>query len=87
MTHPKVEVYSTSYCPFCRMAERLLDGKGVAYAAYDVTDDHDKRQWLVDTTQQRTVPQIFINDESIGGFTELRALDQSGQLDKMLGLA
>lgn len=84
---PKIEIYSTSYCPFCRMAERLLDSKGVDYQAHDVTDDQEKRQWLVETTQQRTVPQIFINGQSIGGFTELRTLDQNGELDKMLGLA
>lgn len=80
----KVEVYSTTYCPFCRAAESLLDGKNIPYEAYDVTDDQEKRQWLVEQTGQRTVPQIFINARSIGGFQELRALEQSGELDELL---
>jgi len=83
----KVEVYSTSYCPFCRMAERMLDSKGIAYQAYDITHDPEKRDWLVAQTGQTTVPQIFVNDRSIGGFTDMRDLDQRGELDPMLGLS
>ena len=83
----KVEVYSTSYCPYCRAAERLLDSKGVAYEAYDVTYDSDKRDWLVEVTGRTTVPQIFIDGEPIGGFTDMQALDRQGKFAPMLGLA
>lgn len=83
----KVEVYSTTYCPFCRAAERMLDAKGVKHNVFDVTHDPEKRQWLVQTTGMTTVPQIFINDQAIGGFTDLRALEQEGKLDQMLGIA
>lgn len=83
----KVDVYSTTYCPYCRAAERMLDGKGVAYTAYDVTSDEDKRQWLYETTGMSTVPQIFIDGRPIGGFTDLQALDRSGELSGLLGLA
>lgn len=82
----KVEVYSTSYCPYCRAAERMLDNKGVAYEAYDVTYDDDKRDWLVQTTGRTTVPQIFIDGKPIGGFTDMQALDRQGKLAPMLGL-
>ncbi|HEY9842725.1 MAG: glutaredoxin 3 [Candidatus Sericytochromatia bacterium] len=83
----KVEVYSTTYCPYCRAAERLLDNKGVAYDAYDVTYDHSKREWLVKVTGRRTVPQIFIDGQPIGGFTDMQALDRQGRLNNLLGLA
>lgn len=82
----KVELYSTTYCPYCRSAERLLDAKGVSYELIDVTQDPEKRAWLVQTTGQRTVPQTFINDLSVGGFTDLQALDRTGELDEMLNL-
>lgn len=80
----KVEVYSTTYCPYCRAAERLLDAKGVTYEAIDVTHDDTKRDWLVQASGQTTVPQIFINDQAVGGFTDLQALDRAGKLDEML---
>lgn len=80
----KVEVYSTTYCPYCRAAERLLDAKGVTYEAIDVTHDDAKRNWLVEASGQTTVPQVFINDHAVGGFTDLQALDRAGKLDEML---
>lgn len=80
----KVEVYSTTYCPYCRAAERLLSSKGVEFTLYDVTHDTDKRHWLVEATGQTTVPQIFINGQAMGGFTDIQALDRRGQLDPLL---
>lgn len=76
-----VKVYLTEWCPFCIRARRLLESKGIAYEAIDVDGDLATRRWLREVTGQRTVPQIFIGDEPIGGFTELHALDQSGALD------
>ena len=79
-----VRVYSTMVCPYCVRAKMLLKDRSIPYEEIDVTGDHDKRQWLVETTGRRTVPQIFIGDEAIGGFDELRALDVSGELNKKL---
>ena len=69
-------------CPYCIRAKALLRDRGIAYEEIDVTADSAKRSWLVQATGRRTVPQIFIDDEPIGGFDELRAMDQSGELKK-----
>jgi len=65
-------------------AKALFARKGVQYQEIDVSSDDQKRHWLVQTTGQRTVPQIFINDKSVGGFDEIAALDRKGELDPML---
>jgi len=62
----------------------LLKAKGIPFQEIDVTRDQTLRQEVVQRSGRRTVPQIFIGDESIGGFTELRALEQSGELDEKL---
>ena len=81
-----VEVYSKSWCPFCRMAKRLLEEKGQEFVEFDVELDAGKYDEMLERSQGRwTVPEIFIDGELIGGFDELRALDASGRLDEMLG--
>ena len=81
----KVEVYTTDYCPYCVRAKQLLDVKGVDYTEIDVSGDDDARIKLVEKAQgRRTVPQIFINDQPIGGFDDMRALEESGKLDALL---
>ena len=80
----RVRMYTTLICPYCIRAKMLLKKKGVAYEEIDVSGDHEARDWLVKTTGRRTVPQIFIGDESIGGFDEMAALDRTGELDKKL---
>lgn len=80
----KIEVYSTSYCPYCTAAKNLLSDKSLDFEEVDISNDFEKRNWLIETTGQRTVPQIFINDKSIGGFQELSAFDQSGELDRLI---
>lgn len=81
----KVEVYTTDYCPYCVRAKQLLDVKGVDYTEVDVSGDDDARIKLVEKAQgRRTVPQIFINDQPIGGFDDMRALEESGKLDALL---
>jgi glutaredoxin 3 len=62
----------------------LLKAKGIPFQEIDVTKDQELRQEVVRRSGRRTVPQIFIGDESIGGFTELRALDVSGELKEKL---
>jgi len=81
----KVEVYSTTYCPYCARAKALLRGKGVEFAEIDVTNDPELRAQMVRRAGgRRTVPEIFINGEIIGGCDELYALALSGELDELL---
>ena len=80
----RVRMYTTLICPYCIRAKMLLKAKGVAFEEIDVSGDYDTRAWLVKATGRRTVPQIFINEEAIGGFDEMRALDLAGELDKKL---
>lgn len=70
----KIEIYTTDYCGYCKSAKKLLAEKGLAYTETDVTHDDTKRLWLVETTGRKTVPQIFIDGKSIGGYTDLVAL-------------
>ena len=79
-----VVIYTTKVCPYCVQAKSLLKKKGVAFSEIDVTNDNEKRTWLVTATGRRTVPQIFIGDQPIGGFDDLWALDRKGELDRML---
>jgi glutaredoxin 3 len=84
----KVEIYTGSYCPYCTRAKELLAIKGVAYVEYDVTDDQDARVTLVERAQgRRTIPQIFINNVSMGGYDDIRLLDDQGKLDALLAEA
>lgn len=80
----KVIIYTTDYCPYCHAAKALFDAKGVEYEEINVENDDAKRDWLVEQSGQTTVPQIFINDKSYGGFTDVQALDQRGELDTLL---
>ena len=81
---PNVVVYTTKVCPYCIQAKALLKKKGVAFSEIDVSNDPEKRTWLVSATGQRTVPQIFINDQPIGGFDDMAALNRKGELDRLL---
>jgi glutaredoxin 3 len=83
---PRVIVYTTESCGYCRMAVAFLEKKGIRPELTDVSGDDEKRKWLVETTGRRTVPQVFINDQPVGGYTDLVALDRSGRLDALLGL-
>jgi glutaredoxin 3 len=82
-----VTIYTTVACPYCVQAKRLLDHKGIAYNEVDVTSDLVLRQEMIQASGRRTVPQIFIGEQSIGGFDELYALEQSGELDDLLQAA
>ncbi len=81
---PKVEVYSKRVCPYCVSAKRLLGRKGVAFEEIDVEHDEEKRAWLVGASGQRTVPQIFVDGRSLGGYDDIAALDREGKLDPIL---
>ena len=80
----KVEIYSSELCPYCVMAKKLLARKNIEYSEIRVDLDPAKRQEMMARSKQRTVPQIFINDEAIGGYTDLVALNNSKRLDSLL---
>jgi glutaredoxin 3 len=79
-----VKVYTKRNCPYCVRAKALLDRKGVAYEEIDAEHDEALRTWLVETSGQRTVPQIFVGERSLGGFTDVDALERQGRLDAIL---
>lgn len=84
MSAPKVIIYTTAYCPFCTRAKRLLEKKGVAYREIDAEGDDGLRAWLAEKTGKLTVPQVFVGERSLGGFSDIDALDRKGQLDPIL---
>ena len=80
----QVVIYTTRICPYCVRAKQLFQRKGIVYGEIDVSLDNDLRLQLVARTKQRTVPQIFINDQHIGGCDDLYALERQGALDPLL---
>ena len=81
-----VQVYTTTACPYCVAAKRLLQSMDIDFEEIDVSRDPDKRMWIAEQSGQRTVPQIFIDQKPIGGYTELASLQASGELNTLLGL-
>lgn len=78
-------MYTTATCPYCINAERLLRSKGVVDIEKVRVDlDPSRRVEMMDKTQRRTVPQIYIGDFHVGGFDELNALNNAGKLDHLL---
>lgn len=81
----KVEIYTTSWCPFCRRALALLDRKAVTYTNIDIEEGRgQKRAMGLRAGGRTTVPQVFINDQHIGGYEELQATEDAGKLDALL---
>jgi glutaredoxin 3 len=80
----RVDVYTRQWCGYCTAAKRFLDKRGVRYTEIDCTGDADKRRWLAQASGQSTVPQIFIDERPIGGFTDMRDLADAGELDALL---
>ncbi len=79
MEAPQIEIYTTSYCPFCDAAKQLLKSRGLDFTEINV-DDPKKKEALKNKTGWRTVPQIFIEGKLIGGYQELAEMDQKGLL-------
>ncbi len=79
-----VKMYVTMFCPYCVAAKTLLSKKGVAFEEIDATGNPGLRQEIMERSGQHTVPQIFISDEPIGGFSELNELEMCGELDELL---
>ena len=80
-----VLMYSTRVCPYCVMAEKLLQKKGVAQLEKILIDvDPAQRETMMTRTGRRTVPQIYIGDHHVGGYDDLAALERAGELDGLL---
>lgn len=80
----EVVIYTRKMCGFCTAAKKLLTDKGVAFRELDATFDFDIKQEMMKKSGRRTFPQIFIDEEHVGGCDDLFALDKAGKLDEML---
>jgi glutaredoxin 3 len=80
----QIVIYGTQFCPYCIAARQLLDAKNVEYRYVAVDNDPDLRDNISQRSGQRTVPQIWIGNLHIGGFTDLRKLALNGELDHLL---
>jgi glutaredoxin 3 len=84
----KIEVYSTAVCPYCVAAKNLLKSKGLEWTEVRIdTDPAQRDAMLTRSGGRRTVPQIFVNDQHVGGFDDLVAADRSGKLAELLSQA
>jgi len=80
----KVQIYTTNYCPFCIRAKQLLDNKGINYDEVNLDNNPEKKLEAMQMLNWRTVPIILIDDELIGGYEQLIALERSNKLDELL---
>jgi len=81
-----VVIYTTPSCPYCDRAKKLLNQKGIPFTEIDVSDPEERQRLVGKSGGCMTVPQIFINDQHIGGCDDLYALEKAGKLDPLLGL-
>ena len=84
MSNAPVVFYTSSFCPYCMMAKRLLDSKNIEYTAINVDRDMEKRREMEQLSGRTSVPQIFIAGQSMGGYDDIAALDSVGELDPLL---
>ncbi|TYT62838.1 glutaredoxin 3 [Natrialba swarupiae] len=85
---PRVEIYTKENCPYCDKAKDLFDSKGIEYEEYNVTGDEQLFSEMVDRAEGRkTAPEVFVDDELIGGWDDTSALEETGELDEKLGIA
>lgn len=82
-----VLIYGTRICPYCRMAERLLEKKGIRPEKVMVDDNPVRREEMMRLTGRTSVPQIFVGPHHVGGYSELSDLDRAGKLDALLAQA
>jgi len=80
----EVIIYTTSYCPYCVRAKELLKQKNVAFTEIRIDSQPELREEMMARSGRHTVPQIFINGQSIGGCDDLHALDDQGKLNTLL---
>ncbi|MCF6262749.1 MAG: glutaredoxin 3 [Xanthomonadales bacterium] len=80
----EIEMYTKGFCPYCIAAKHLLKKKPLVFKEVPIDRNPDLRAEMIQRSGRSTVPQIFINGDSIGGYSEMSALEQSGQLDLLL---
>ena len=80
----QVTIYSRSWCSFCRQAKMVLEQKDISFDEIDIELQPEKRDEMITLTGRTSVPQIFINQQPIGGCDDLMALNASGELDNLL---
>jgi glutaredoxin 3 len=83
-SHPSVVMYTTSWCPYCARARNLLASKRVAVEEIDIEAQPEARAQMIARSGRQTVPQIFIDEDHVGGCDDLHELDAEGRLDLML---
>ncbi|MDI3261528.1 MAG: glutaredoxin 3 [Fulvimonas sp.] len=82
---PRIEIYSTATCPYCTAAKNLLKAKGLSWDEVRIDTDPSQRERMLERSGgRRTVPQIFINDQHVGGYDDLVAADRNGKLKTLL---
>jgi glutaredoxin 3 len=84
VSRPTVTMYVTDWCPYCRRAKDLLARKSVAVNEINVDDEAKFREEMFARSSRRTVPQIFIGEKHVGGCDDLIALEESGELDRLI---
>jgi len=84
MSQPAIVMYTTNWCPYCERARKLLKSKGASFDEIDVESTPDKRAEMISRSGRRTVPQIFVGDQHVGGSDDLAALEAAGKLDPLL---
>lgn len=82
---PQITLYTKSYCPYCKRAKALLTAKGVSFTEFEISDSPELTEEMIKRSNgRRTVPQIFIGEQHIGGASDMFALDAKGGLDPLL---
>jgi glutaredoxin 3 len=81
---PKVEIYTTQWCPYCHAAKALFEDRKVAVEEIDATDPETRMLMIQRTHGRRTVPQIFVGGRHLGGYHDVAALDRAGKLAALL---
>jgi glutaredoxin 3 len=84
VSQPAIVVYATGWCPYCQRVRALFAKRGLEFTEIDVDEDGKLREEMIARSGRRTVPQIFIGDEFVGGCDDLLALDGSGELDRLI---
>jgi len=84
MTRPAVTLYVSDWCPYCQRAKGLLTQKNIDFSEINVDEDVKFRDEMIARSNRRTVPQIFLGDKHIGGCDDLYALDDNGELDRLI---
>ena len=79
-----LEIYSKDWCPYCKKAKALLQAENVSYTEIDITQDADREKEMIERSGRRTVPQIFLDGRTLGGFDDLAALRSQGPLTDVL---